>query len=326
MSNHIPMTFRLMDLPLELFQQIIYEAILARGRKRGLRLMLVNRFFREQVRYVLCMNSMLDGAWPYQGEYSMVQSYLEHWVNTEPRDGNRILVIIRQVAEHLTTEESETKRYISSLCKLAMNHDGFFRSLRNASVRECILKQEFETHLHAAAVYMNHVSDIQAWGIPESTSFLFGAPYDLAARYGSTDIMEPYLQHDIAQVDICALVAAAQKGRLDMVRFIFESHMDAKSDQWKSFWMTRNGQIRIRTMLITPNPEIWDYFLNERGKVKLTFDPSMAGLCSMRQLSVCILSRCCRFGWTEMARYIIGRAKEISLPYKQIHLQIAISA
>ena len=278
-------------------------------------------FFHEQVRYILFMNNMLDKAIPlFPGTLPMARSYLAHRVNNEPRDGNRALVLIRQVAERLTTDSSETKRYISSLCNLTIEQLGYLPSPLSTRLRERFLGVNFEEHLHPAAVYMNHVSEIQAWGTPQATSPLFGSCYDLAARYGSKDMVGLYLQEDTIEHRRKALWAAAYHGRPDIVRFILEYLIDAKSGESRDYWATPDGQRAIENALLTPTPEIWDYLLGEDGKVRLILE---RGMRSVRAMAKLVLRRSCARGWIETVRYLIGRAKEMSLPKNDRYLHYA---
>jgi len=251
----------------------------------------------------------------------MARSYLAHRVNNEPSDGNPGLVLIRQVAERLTTNGSDTKRYVSSLCNLIVEEVGYHSPPLSARFVQWLLEVRFEEHLYPAAVYMNHVSEIQAWGTPQATSPLFGSCYELAATYGSKDMVELYLQQDTFEHRCKALSAAACHGRPDVVRFMLEYHTDAKPGESRDYWSTPDGQRAIQDALLTPTPEIWDYLLGGDGKVRLILD---RGFRSVRGMAKFVLRRSCARGWVETARYIIGRAEEMSLRKNDRYLHYAV--
>jgi hypothetical protein len=207
--NH-PCSSGLSDLPLELFQRILREAILMRGIVRGLRLRLVNHkalllscgkqpftlsgFFSNQVQYVLFLHNMLDATLSLQTTLPPFAAvYLEHRVTREPDDGNPALVCIRQVAARLTYDSETRSRYIAYLSALAVpNIKSVFAP--NQPVYKAISQGTFEHHVQAAAVYMNHISDIERWEAPMTSSSLFGSCFQLTAASGSAEMIEVYLR------------------------------------------------------------------------------------------------------------------------------------
>jgi hypothetical protein len=130
-----------------------------------------------------------------------IAAYLEHRIIREPDDGNPGLVCIRQVAERLTHDQETRCRYIVYLCALAVpNIKSIF--VPNQTNHKTIGPGAFKDHVQAAAVYMNHISDIERWEAPVASSSLFGSCAQLAATSGSTEMVELYLRQQMFHIAI----------------------------------------------------------------------------------------------------------------------------
>ncbi|KAF1936610.1 ankyrin [Clathrospora elynae] len=300
-------TASLSDLPLELFQRIIHEAILTRGIVRGLRLRLVSRLFSKQVPYVLFLKSMLDAELSQDWKArSITASYLEHRVNTEPSHGNPVLVCIRQVAERLTSEPQVARRYIASLCALAAGNMRYIFASTQPPWK-AISQEEFEKHVHVAAVYMDHVSDVRKWGAPKAMSPIFGSCLvSLAAKYGSKEMVELYLRGAYIANRSLALPHAAIHGRADMVRFIFDYRTETAPWRFDDSLRIKYELKALRFALKTPSPEVWDYITQLHQEY---------GLPLGAKSRMMVLQKSAEEGWTAMFQHLLqqGVNPEVAL-------------
>ena len=225
-------------------------------------------------------------------------AYLEHRVGKEPDDGNPALVCIRRVAARLTYDEESRRRYIVYLCALAVpNIKSVF--IPNQPVHKAMGLGTFENHVQAAAVYMNHTSDIERWEAPMTSSSLFGSCFNLAARSESAEMIELYLRQQILPYRSRALVQAAERGQANMVRFLYnyrsETYPWSYADVRVNASMYPSGCDALLQALSTPSPEIWDFVMQLLRENDVDISRG-------RNTDLLIATQS---GWTKMARHIL---------------------
>jgi len=314
-ANASSQIFRILDLPLELFQRIVREAILVRGITRGMRLRLVNRksrldvlrvcpyekdLFADEAHHVLFLYNMLDERLSLEPKKRppFTATYLEHRVTKEPVDGNPMLLCIRQIAARLTNSSPATPHYIASLCELAApNTRSIFRP--DKSIYESVDKA-VEKHLRAAAIYMGHLSYANS---PERATgyYIFGSCPRLVATHGSTEMVGEYLERAQIRGRCYLLARAAQQGRLEMVRFIFNYRITVWP--WR---FDRNRRVpdefkALGAALRTPNPEVWDYIVSLHGQY---------GIPVSTDRPASVLATSARQGWTEMTKHLLAKGTD----------------
>ncbi|KAH8731803.1 ankyrin repeat-containing domain protein [Phaeosphaeriaceae sp. PMI808] len=125
----------LLELPTELFEHIIHDAIQIRGLKRGMRLRLVNKTFARTVSQVIYSSCLLDEVETLSADSmalippTMLRSYLEYQViRRDPRSRNIMLNCIRQVAEEIHKEQdicdsASFKTCVHRICSMALRFD-----------------------------------------------------------------------------------------------------------------------------------------------------------------------------------------------------------
>jgi hypothetical protein len=224
-------------------------------------------------------------------------AYLEHRVRGEPKDGNPVLVCIRQVAERLTYQEEDTSRYITHLCTLVATGNSNHISPSNRPWKY-ISEQDFEDHVLAAAVYMDHLSDVERWGARHAYSPLFGSCFNLAIQYGSEQMVELYLRGRYVPNRCNALKFAARHGRADLIRFIFNYRIEKTPWTFDKNLRIKYEQTVLLGALSTPKPEIWDYIMEIHREYSVPIDPSLNWL-SFRTA--------CKLGRTDMVRHLVRR-------------------
>jgi hypothetical protein len=253
------------------------------------------------------LHNMLDGTLsPVKKLPPFTAAYLEHRVAREPSDGNPALVCIRKVAERLTYDAETRNRYIAILCALAVpNIKCIF--VQNPPVHRAISLEPFEDHVQAAAVYMHHVSDIERWEAPMTSSSLFGSCFILAATSGSPEMIELYLRQQCLPYRNKAFVEAAGQGQTNMVRFLFDYQRDthpwAYTPEYIDASNYRNGY--LMNALSTPNPEIRDFVMQLLRENDVTIKEG-------RQSA--FLERAAEAGWTDMVRHLLQRGTPTLAP------------
>ncbi|KAF2687604.1 hypothetical protein K458DRAFT_167240 [Lentithecium fluviatile CBS 122367] len=213
-------TSMLLDLPVELFHNILIQAIKVRGLRRAFRLRLVNHFFAAEIIRVLNEYRLLDDCYK---EVRMMGSvgvdYLSRRLLRTDLNlpiGARWLAI-RDIAARLALEDDEAVReeryvsYVKLLCAQAAEH----ADLRMATVclsptlpadnppwcrvdpydNGDICDNHWKLDLMAAAAYTNKLSIIKELGEPEdhascSANATFGNPSYLAALGGHHEAVD----------------------------------------------------------------------------------------------------------------------------------------
>jgi ankyrin repeat protein len=257
------------------------------------------------------LHNMLDGTLsPVKKLPPFTAAYLEHRVAREPSDGIPALVCIRKVAERLTYDVETRNRYIAYLCALAVpNIKCIF--VQNPPVHRVITLEPFEDHVQAAAVYMHHVSDIERWEAPMTSSSLFGSCFRLAATSGSPEMIELYLRQQCLPYRNRAFVEAAKEGQADMVRFLFDYHSDTHPWTYTegsiNASMYPSGYRALMQALSTPNPEIWDFVMQLLRENDVTIKEGQESN---------MLERAAEDGRTDMVRHLLHHGTPTRAPGK----------
>lgn len=193
----------ILELPLELFQEILYHAIQIRGIKRGLRLRLINSkyippnipvcvkrwslilssgTFSTEILQVIFIFRLLDPHFSSFGKLGafalppFAASYFEYRVLSEPDDGLPALVRIRRVAECLSQEDGGStngrgmREYVKELCPLVVGRstghlmmDAFSNRMADIFMNRRVDESDFEVHVCVAAVYTHTMAFIRRW-------------------------------------------------------------------------------------------------------------------------------------------------------------------
>ncbi|KAF2709937.1 ankyrin [Pleomassaria siparia CBS 279.74] len=180
----------LLDFPTEILDEILHQAILARGVQRGLRLRLVNKLFSAEILRILYSWNyrLLDNYLAQHCLAPFAATYATARILNEPSNGYPLLLAVRRIAERIVDETSKTN------------------DTRNQDVRACIHKlleratacnslweifdpmsamlneKEFSENLLAGAIYINSVPLVisfmeQGFRLCGRT-ILFGSPFD----------------------------------------------------------------------------------------------------------------------------------------------------
>ncbi|APA15647.1 predicted protein [Sclerotinia sclerotiorum 1980 UF-70] len=195
----------LLNLPPELFQMILLQAVLVRSPTRALRLRLVCKQFSQQVQFVLFQRQLLDEGllgsmtrleWNHCERAKFWHSYfVQRTLNTENRShlNSHVISRMRMIAERICEETGiDLKTTIEALCWPAMYQAHHFSDAIRESGR---LSYNLERDLLSAAAYLNLVPVtrrlLQADDCFEdgNTTF-FPSPIILATVAGNTHILE----------------------------------------------------------------------------------------------------------------------------------------
>jgi hypothetical protein len=175
---------------------------------------------------------------------SFMASYLENRVLQEPLGGKPLLNCMRQLAIDIREESIMTVAQVQSLedickklCSVSMISSGgsMGRFEEIFDSRSKISKEEYDEHLLAAGLCTNTFSIVQRC-ITKNTallpqlerftgSSLFAPLVNLAVRYGDENLLEFLMisgtQTLHRRVRAMLFVAAAQAGRIEFVRFLY---------------------------------------------------------------------------------------------------------
>ncbi|KAH7079655.1 hypothetical protein FB567DRAFT_533069 [Paraphoma chrysanthemicola] len=241
---------QLLALPAEIFEKIVYEAILARGLGRGIRLRLVNKHFSQAVWHVVCTFRMLDTLFTKPERKtkaiskSLLRDYLEHRILHEPAYGKPVLVFLRRLLEEVQRERTtgfieaiDVPDFCLSQFCLAMVYNNSvvytFRQIFEGS--DEVSDTDYESHLFAAALCTNSlaiakrcaaknphfISSMHRW----NESHLFGSYLSLAARYGDFEMLEFLMSDAKGSVNrplrTMLFIRSAELQRAEVVRFVY---------------------------------------------------------------------------------------------------------
>ncbi|PMD64614.1 ankyrin [Hyaloscypha bicolor E] len=202
------------DLPAELLQKILVQAILARGVKRGLRLRLVCKLFSHKIQPALFESRLLDDFyveavapnWYIQnnhGASAFFHSYLVYRVQNETSPHQRRFLNIYQVSERVCEESSANANLVTTietLCWPAL-HEAMKPST-NTKIEKDPLSPGLD--LLCAAAYLNLIPLakrlLQEGHRPTCESHLFSSPMRLAAWAGNADMMKLF-QENLPEYD-----------------------------------------------------------------------------------------------------------------------------
>ncbi|KAI1842890.1 hypothetical protein JX266_010908 [Neoarthrinium moseri] len=203
-----------LDLPGELVDNVLLQAILCRGVKRGLRLRLVCKLFSDAVKPALFKSKLLDGFnapvvnrhWHLKPEsygWRLWHSYLTYRVKNETDPAVGRLAEIHSIAVIVHEEcrsGMELDFIIGGLCGLVLEHGrmktGFHEGWASARPKE---RQGHGLDLLSAAAYFNMVplaKRLLAKGIDAAASNeLLPSPARLAASAGNEHMLEILQRH-----------------------------------------------------------------------------------------------------------------------------------
>jgi hypothetical protein len=232
-------------------------------------------------------------------------SYIECRVNKEPRDGDPGLLCIRQVAEQLTTNTQTRADYIARLCTLAGPKIGCTFHLFKKAWRPTSESEAFLDHLQVAAVYLNHLAEVDLWGAPMTKSTMFGSCLELCVRSGSMDMLERYLRGEHATNRSRLLPKAAMLGRLDMVEFIHNYEIETTPWCFESGPGSGVDSNALKRGLWTPNPVVWEYIMGLHRHYGRSFRVTFLKA---------LLFRYASRGWTDTARYLLDQYARGKIP------------
>ncbi|KAF4626302.1 hypothetical protein G7Y89_g11859 [Cudoniella acicularis] len=183
---------KLLDLPTELFLQILISSVAVQTLKRALRLKLVNSIADECK--TIFWSSVFYQSYTY---YHVISG-----VNRVSLDSSRLssYATIRRVAEQLcmengTSNEDEYSSYLVDLCRL------YGERIKSPTPKFTCAERAFQQDLLAGAVYTNQISTAKRLigeGLhPIPSSPVFGSPMNIAAFQGNDEILKSFLASDI---------------------------------------------------------------------------------------------------------------------------------
>ncbi|KAF2855906.1 hypothetical protein T440DRAFT_463253 [Plenodomus tracheiphilus IPT5] len=307
----------ILNLPLELFHEILFKAVRLRGLKRGLRLRLVNRVFARETLQALLITRYVDAhleriqCEPNIPLPSFAAEYLEHRVRSEHKNENPALLRIREVAEQLSLEGSEEKTiqdYIHDLCPFVLSLRGYRSSAVWGRAVWHAERNDLAADVLIAALYTKTMPIVEKWiengrGLPRECSDLFGWPQHLAAGLGNQRLLATIMVlegvhygHAFSSARYTLLCAVAELGDAEAVRFVYNYnvedypwHMyDAKYPHYA------RGSERTLEGVETPSREVFR-FLQKKRKLH-----GVSDTLERRHYST-LLKHCASRGWTDMA-------------------------
>ncbi|KAI1333605.1 ankyrin [Xylariaceae sp. FL0016] len=218
---------QLLDLPPELLHQVLVQAIIARGVKRGLRLKLVCRTFAAAVRPALFETKLLDHSFTAEiGAQSWFRisdittqqlwhSYVVRRVReeTDPKIGG--FVLLRSVAEALCQETTAVDLHtvIDAVCWMAF--ESLFKVLRTIEqvCMDSVSKSQWSLSLLAAAVRFDIFPLTQRLlqeGHDPTRRNILPSACETAARWGTPRMLD-YLQQHIGEGESVSYIAEKTK-------------------------------------------------------------------------------------------------------------------
>ncbi|KAF2277257.1 ankyrin [Westerdykella ornata] len=295
----------LLDLPRELLDEIVKQAILARQLKRALRLRLVNKFFASAVMEAIYTYHLLDyfseDLYDRKASKKIVLPYFIHRLSS-PKSvhGFPYLECIRTAAEEVhkanqgcdNSQSVAIETYLRPLCTAAlpqgyphMGGDDVVNLRQIYHRRAEVTDKQYELSLFAAAIITNTFPMIEramekdyvveALDPDTDPNVIFGEYLEIAAKYGTEHTVEYLLTNGVSTSEIkceqraTLLAYAARAGRADMVRFIYAF----KADDDDLPWATETGRMALQNTVDTPSPAIFD-FLAELRKLHALEPPN----------------------------------------------------
>ncbi|KAF1994382.1 hypothetical protein P154DRAFT_581858 [Amniculicola lignicola CBS 123094] len=338
------MAISLLDLPLELFQDILRHAINSRSRetKRIMRLRLVcsesgpkcqalvsdrNNIeaFSKEVVECLIVFKLLDGhhrlhtpVFP-DCRAPFLPSYIEHHVWTEPDNGLALLVILRKLAEHfsdINAPEGDPHHVRAIVKRLSafVAEKGELRTIFKKGKRPlCPTDSENKIHLFAAAVILEDftlVKELLAKGHNFcQRSILFGSVTRLPMLYNDLEMLKPYMCDENNRIRrgyyASLIVGAARIGNVCAFKFFLEFHAQEKP------WLFQLEDMRGWKRDVwwgtinTRKWEIWEHITELTDKY-----PSVSFYTPISATRA--LESCARFGEIEMAQYLLNIGADVN--------------
>ncbi|KAH7413616.1 ankyrin repeat-containing domain protein [Phaeosphaeria sp. MPI-PUGE-AT-0046c] len=240
----------LLDIPTELFDQILFEAFRVRGLKRGVRLMLVNKLFARRIMQVVHRHRLLDRLFSlpriHTRFYSpkVMASYLQYRVSQEPDHGNPMLNCIKEIAMEIhldrvasNLEHSSLESCIAQLCSVSMirSDEKLSRFQQIFEQQEKLLEEDYNGRLFGAALCTNTLNIVRRCigKDPEllvqmdrfTRCDLFSPHLELAAQYGDEALLEFLLTSQTTNFNrklrALLFVRTARANRIELLDFVY---------------------------------------------------------------------------------------------------------
>ncbi|KAH7403709.1 ankyrin repeat-containing domain protein [Cadophora sp. MPI-SDFR-AT-0126] len=210
----------LLDLPVDLFHEVLLQGVISRGVTRALRLKLVCKQFQRYLQPALFESRLLD-EYVVEARVGSKLTFMEDWYirhrhglekfwhaylvyrvhnETDPNKGG--FVAVRQIAEQICEQtETEHETVVSELCWLALERgttapgfpEGWGWSEPSDKTRNA------GSSLLSAAAYLGHIGvarQLLSEGLcPVAKGPLFPSPMQLAAYAGNSDILRLFQEH-----------------------------------------------------------------------------------------------------------------------------------
>jgi hypothetical protein len=268
----------------------------------------------------------------------LLRSYLNYRVMNEPAKGNALLNSIRKLAIHVHKERSSYDEYPLSieacaerLCFVLIDFvDGpqrfenmhAVRKFRNIFLRrEDVTENEYEGYLLFAGICTNTCNTVRAcltrsrdrlvhkefWERDRNGDHVFPHPVQLAAKYGSNEVLESLMTTGVPTIDqdvrAALFVAAAQAGRLETVQYLYDfKKIEVLWQFGKRHEPERNALFEC---LDTPSLEVFT-FIDGLCDDNTTYEGNIG-----HQL-LSSLQRCIRAGDMAMVQHLLER---VNIPF-----------
>ncbi|KAK0101909.1 hypothetical protein ONS95_001279 [Cadophora gregata] len=215
------------DLPCELRDETLLQAVLARGVRLGLRLRLVNKQWAVDVKRVLFRSRLLDET--KCEEKTFLKAYFVWQIFSDQKHTIPPLRTIRRIAEILCEDtqrpdDAAVRRCVESLCSLTIIEGRQVQHGDWARVTED--DKNFDYHLLVAAAYVNHLPLLRTLlpkvGFRLDGSSLFGHPAQAAALHANNEALELILSTDWKKTSTCAFRGATAYAHFDTLDFLLE--------------------------------------------------------------------------------------------------------
>ncbi|KAF2418960.1 hypothetical protein EJ08DRAFT_702925 [Tothia fuscella] len=250
-------TFRLTELPIEIFKQVLEHFVKDSGMARTVRLRHVSKLFAREVNLAICSTRLLETrAWRFvKVEHEFFTEYLVKRFQKLPNEEDKLSSAVREAVAEAVKLDGHSN-----------NRTEYTRILWSAAVREmsplqifgCINPEalgtfntmtpgyyEVSNSLVAAAALLGKSQIIDSASRSElsiSNQF-FGFPLTCAAAAGHQHLVSIILAqigNDSGRIDVThALKAAASRGNAHMVKLVLEKYLPLTSED--SVCLLRNA-------------------------------------------------------------------------------------
>ncbi|KAF4609615.1 hypothetical protein G7Y89_g15839 [Cudoniella acicularis] len=196
---------KLVDLPTELFLQILTSSVAIRTLKRALRLKLVSKLFARYIEEAIFLSGIVDDS-PSFGWSPEFYQFFTYYHATSPRHLSStgqvaaIYTTIRLIASQLSTENGHRneERYTFYLSDLCLLHS---KKIKGNVTKFPTPELAFQQDLFAYAAYANDLPTVtqllKGRLDPTSCSTLFGAPLTIAGYQGHSSLLLLFLSPSV---------------------------------------------------------------------------------------------------------------------------------